>query len=115
MVQNGREVYKWAVSVLSREIPLWLDKAGYCLEQIDWFVPHSANLRIVEAVCNRIGYPADKVLFSGEYYGNTSSATIPLAIDMAVQKQMTRSGDILMLYGFGGGLVHAGLLLRWDL
>jgi len=113
IVQNGREVYKWAVSTLSREIPKWLERDGHSMSEVDWFVPHSANLRIIESVCDRLGYPLEQTLNSVEYFGNTSSATIPLSIDIALQEGKIKKGDTMLLYGFGGGLVHAGALIKW--
>jgi 3-oxoacyl-[acyl-carrier-protein] synthase-3 len=115
MVQNGREVYKWAVSTLAREIPAWLTAQGQTLSEIDWFVPHSANLRILEAVNSRLDYPMERTLFSGELYGNTSAATIPLALDLALRDGHLQAGQTLLLYGFGGGLVHAGAVVRWTI
>lgn len=113
IVQNGREVYKWAVSTLTREIPKWLERDGHSLSEVDWFVPHSANLRIIESVCERLQYPLEQTLNSVEYFGNTSSATIPLSIDIALQEGKIKKGDTMLLYGFGGGLVHAGALIKW--
>lgn len=115
VIQNGREVFKWAVSTLSREVPLLMEKAGVPIEQLAWFVPHSANMRIIEAVCERINHPVERTLQSLEYYGNTSSATIPLALDQGIRSGHMKKGDHVLLYGFGGGLVHAGVLLRWTL
>lgn len=115
IVQNGREVYKWAVTTLTREIPAWLQAQGLSLDHIDWFVPHSANLRILESVTERLSYPMERTLFSGEYFGNTSSATIPLALDLALQAGKLQAGNQLLLYGFGGGLVHAGAVLKWTI
>lgn len=115
VIQNGREVFKWAVSTLSREVPLLLDKAGVAKEQLAWFVPHSANMRIIEAICERIDHPIERTLHSLEYYGNTSSATIPLALEQGIREGQLKKDDHVLLYGFGGGLVHAGVLLRWTM
>ncbi|WP_054954633.1 ketoacyl-ACP synthase III [Paenibacillus dakarensis] len=115
IVQNGREVYKWAV----RNVPLGaqelLLKAALSPEQIDWFVPHSANLRMIEAICQRGPIPMERTLTSVEYRGNTSAASIPLALQLAVDDGRLKSGDTLMLYGFGGGLTYAGTILKWTL
>lgn len=113
IVQNGREVYKWAVTHVSEGIRILADKAGIALNQIDWFVPHSANLRIIESICERSGFPMEKTLYSLEYYGNTSAASIPLAIDLAVKERRIKAGDTALLYGFGAGLVQAGLAVKW--
>ncbi len=113
MVQNGREVYKFAVDTLSKEVPHLLENAGYSIDDLDWFVPHSANLRILESVCKRINFPIEKTLFSGTYYGNTSSATIPLALQIALKEGKLQKGDLILLSGFGGGLTHSHLLMKW--
>jgi 3-oxoacyl-[acyl-carrier-protein] synthase-3 len=112
VVQNGREVYKWAVSTVPAGMKLLLQKAGMKLADVDWFIPHSANLRIIESICEHSGFPMEKTLHSMEYYGNTSAATIPLALDMGLREGKVKPGDTVLIYGFGGGLVQAGLLLR---
>jgi len=115
VVQNGREVYKWAVQTVPQGMKALLDKAGMSVEEVDWFVPHSANLRMIESICEKSGMPIDKTLVSVVRYGNTSAASIPLALSDAVKEGRIRRGDTVMLYGFGGGLVHAGLIIRWSL
>lgn len=115
IVQNGREVFKKAVSILSKEVPLLLKEVNLPLAKLNWWVPHSANIRILEAVCKRIGYPIERVLFSGEYFGNTSSASIPLAVCQAYQEKKLQKGDHLLLSGFGGGFVYSNLLMRWSI
>lgn len=115
LVQNGREVYKWAVSEVSAGISEMLAQSGIRPDEIDWFVPHSANMRIVSAICERTGIPEERTLASMEYYGNTSAASIPLALDEAVKKGLLKTGQLVLLYGFGGGLTQSGLLMRWPL
>ncbi|MFD0712406.1 ketoacyl-ACP synthase III [Paenibacillus sp. GCM10027626] len=115
MVQNGREVYKWAVSQLPQGIAALLARCNYSVEDLDWFVPHSANMRIVESVCEKSGISLGKTLTSVADYGNTSAASIPLSLDLALQAQRIRRGDLVLLYGFGGGLTEAALLMRWTL
>ena len=112
VVQNGREVYKWAVSTVPQGMKTLLENAGMTLAEVDWFIPHSANLRIIESICERSGFPMEKTLYSMEYYGNTSAASIPLALDMGLRAGKVKSGDTVLIYGFGGGLVQAGILLR---
>lgn len=113
LVQSGRDVYKWAVSTVPQGMASLAAQAGVTLDQVDWFVPHSANLRIIEAICQRTGFPLERTLWSLEQYGNTSSASIPLALHPAVRAGRVKRGDLILLYGFGGGLVHSGVLLRW--
>jgi 3-oxoacyl-[acyl-carrier-protein] synthase-3 len=111
--QSGSDVYKWAVRRISEAIGEMLAAANLTAGDIDWFVPHSANLRIVEALCARTGIARERTLTSIEDYGNTSTASIPLALMPALEDGRIKRGDRLLLYGFGGGLVHAGTLLRW--
>lgn len=113
IVQNGREVYKWAVSHVPQGMKQTAAQANVDISSIDWFIPHSANLRMIESICERSGFPLEQTLHSMVYYGNTSSATIPLAMDTAVAEGKISAGDLLLLYGFGGGLVQAGLVLKW--
>ncbi|WP_127533317.1 ketoacyl-ACP synthase III [Paenibacillus kobensis] len=115
IVQNGREVYKWAVSTVPDGIERILSKTDYTVADIDWFVPHSANMRIIESICERSGIPVDRTLVSLVQYGNTSSATIPLALDLAVKDGRLSQGQLVLMYGFGAGLTQAGVLMRWGL
>ncbi|RAP77425.1 ketoacyl-ACP synthase III [Paenibacillus montanisoli] len=115
IVQNGREVYRWAVTTVPKGIQALLSRSGYAVEEIDWFVPHSANMRIVESICERTGIPLEKALTSMKQFGNTSAASIPLALDLAIKEGRIRTGDLVLLYGFGGGLTESALLLRWTL
>ncbi|NQX69328.1 ketoacyl-ACP synthase III [Paenibacillus alba] len=113
LVQNGREVYKFAVTTVPQGIQKLLEKSGLPQTAIDWFIPHSANLRIIESICEKSGIALEKALYSLEYYGNTSAASIPLALDLGITEGKVKAGDTLLLYGFGGGLTHAGLIVRW--
>lgn len=115
MVQNGREVFKWAVKTVTAGIPTLLENSGFELSDIDWFIPHSANLRLIEAIFERLEVPMEKVLTSLEYYGNTSSASIVLTISEAVKVGKIKRNDRLLLYGFGGGLCHCGQIIEWKL
>ncbi|WNC16699.1 ketoacyl-ACP synthase III [Brevibacillus brevis] len=114
IVQNGREVYKWVVSTMPKGMQEVVSRANATLEDVDWFIPHSANLRMIESVCEKSGFPLEKMLYSLEYYGNTSAATIPLALEKGIREGAVKAGDTLLLYGFGGGLVHAGMLVTWN-
>lgn len=110
--QNGKNVYKYMV----RQVPLGvyrlLEEANLSLNDIDWFIPHSANLRMIEAICEKLHYPPEKMLNSQELYGNTSSATIPLAIWLALNRGLLQKGHRCLLYGFGGGLTHGGVVIE---
>ncbi|MFE5320024.1 ketoacyl-ACP synthase III [Paenibacillus sp. NPDC056579] len=115
LVQNGREVFKWVVRTVPDGMQQVVDKAGLSFEQVDWFVPHSANLRMIEPLCERSGFPLEKALYSLVHFGNTSAATIPLALDIAIREGKIKPGDRALLYGFGSGLVQAGMLVRLQL
>lgn len=113
IVQNGKKVFKWAVTKVAEQMPLLAAANGLTLADIDWFVPHSANMRIIEAICNESGFPLEKTLESIVNYGNTSSASIPLALGQAHAQGKLKSGDKIMLIGFGGGLAYAGVVITW--
>jgi 3-oxoacyl-[acyl-carrier-protein] synthase III len=106
--QEGREVYRWAIENVPPAVERVLQRSGVTLNEIDWFVPHSANLRMIEAICKRIGFPLDRTLRSVEEFGNTSAVTIPLALIPAIRSGRVKPGDRALLMGFGGGLVLAG-------
>jgi 3-oxoacyl-[acyl-carrier-protein] synthase-3 len=112
-VQNGREVYRWAVSTVPSGMSRVMENASLDLQDADWFIPHSANMRMIESICDKSGYPLERTLTSVAEYGNTSAATVPLALDLGIRAGKVKPGDRLLLYGFGGGLVQAGLLIRW--
>lgn len=113
IVQNGRKVFKWAVNTVSNEMKRLLNINQLTLDQIDWFIPHSANLRIIEAVCHETGFPMEKILESIVDYGNTSSASIPIALYNGVRSGKVKHGDRIMIFGFGGGLTYAGAIIQW--
>ena len=83
------------------------------VDDVAWFVPHQANLRIIEAAAQRLGIPPERTLVNIERYGNTSSASIPLALFEAVEDGRVRDGDLVLLSGFGAGMTWASALLRW--
>jgi 3-oxoacyl-[acyl-carrier-protein] synthase III len=109
--QNGREVYRWVIEAIPAEIERVLARANLTLEQIDWFVPHSANLRMIEALDKRIGFPIERTLISMVDYGNTSAVTIPLALVPALRDGRVKKGDRVLIMGFGGGLVTSGCVI----
>ncbi|MCB0580745.1 MAG: ketoacyl-ACP synthase III [Phaeodactylibacter sp.] len=115
IVQNGRAVFRWAVTRMSEMFDAVVEKNGLTKEDIDWFIPHSANMRIIEAICRQVGFPVEKSLESLSRFGNTSSASIPLALDQAVRDGRVKKGDKLLLLGFGGGLTYAGTVVEWEL
>jgi 3-oxoacyl-[acyl-carrier-protein] synthase-3 len=110
--QDGRAVYNFAIKTVPRGMRELVRKANLTIGDIDWFVPHSANMRMISFICKELKIPMEKTLTSAEQYGNTSAASIPLAIRLAAKEKKLEKGDILALYGFGGGLNHAGIIFR---
>jgi len=110
---QGREVYRHAVGNISDAILSLLDSSGHSVDDIDWFVPHQANERIINGVAKKIGLPPEKTVISVDQHANTSSASIPLALDLAVRDGRIKSGDLVMLEAMGGGLSWGANLLRW--
>ncbi len=106
--QDGRDVYRGVLENIPNDIARVLTRSGLTLDQIDWFVPHSANLRMIEALNKRVGFPMERTLVSMTEYGNTSAVSIPLALIPALRDGRVRPGHRLLLMGFGGGLVSAG-------
>lgn len=113
IVQNGRSVFKWAVGNIPVKIRELVEKAGLTLDDIDYIVPHSANLRIIEAIAKDLDFPMDRIPESVTEFGNTSSASIPLAIAKSVKNGGIKKGDTLLMIGFGGGLTFAGAIMKW--
>jgi 3-oxoacyl-[acyl-carrier-protein] synthase-3 len=110
--QNGKVVFKWAIQTIINKMGELLDKNSMKLEQLDWVILHSANLRIIEAIATEVNYPMEKMLTSIECYGNTSSASIPLAWDLAAKAGKIKPGNKILLLGFGGGLTFAGVIVE---
>lgn len=111
--QDGRKVFKWAITTISKESTRLAENSGLDMKDIDWYIPHSANMRIIEALCNNTGLPMEKALESITDYGNTSSASIPLALGLGIKAGKVKKGDTIMMIGFGGGLVYAGIVVKW--
>src|SRR5579864_8164539 len=109
----GPDVFKFAVDIFIRQAQEVCSAAGVALDEIDLWVPHQANFRIIDAAARRIGLPLEKVAINIDEYGNTSSASIPLALEEAVRKGRVRPGDHVLLAGFGSGLTWGATLLRW--
>jgi 3-oxoacyl-[acyl-carrier-protein] synthase-3 len=115
IVQNGKTVFKWAVGNIPTKIRELLDKAEMTLDDLDYVIPHSANLRILEAIAKDLNLPMDKIPESVTDHGNTSTASIPIAIEKAINDGRIKTGDKLLIIGFGGGLTFAGAILEWSL
>ena len=110
--QNGKVVFKWAIQTVTTKVNELLAKNFMKAAQLDWIILHSANLRIIEAVAAELNYPMDKMLTSIECYGNTSSASIPLAWDLAIKAGKIKPGNKILMLGFGGGLTFAGVIIE---
>lgn len=113
LVMDGKEIFRKAVRVVVESAERALSDAGVGVDEISMLVPHQANLRIIQAACQRLGIPEDRTAVVIDRYGNTSSASIPLALDHVVQAGRVRDGDLLLLTGFGGGMSWASAVLRW--
>jgi len=110
---NGREIFKVAVRTLVDCAQRTLAKHEMTTADLDWFVPHQANIRIIEAVAERLGFPMDRVLINVDRYGNTSAATIPTVLDEAIRSGRIQSGQTILFDAFGAGLTAGAILLRW--
>ncbi len=109
----GQEVFKHAVIKLAETTNESMEKANITAEQIDWIIPHQANQRILEATVKRLGLPMEKLISTVAYHGNTSAASIPLALDVAVQQGKIKQGDILAIQAIGGGLTWGSAIIRF--
>jgi 3-oxoacyl-[acyl-carrier-protein] synthase-3 len=110
---QGREVFKHAVNKLADVAEEAMHKAGVGPAEIDWVVPHQANIRIIEATAKKAGIAMEKVVVTVEHHGNTSAASIPLALSTAVLDGRIRRGDLVLMEAIGGGLSWGSALLRW--
>ncbi len=113
MTMNGQEIFKAAVKTMAAHSEKVLKEAGATIADVDWFIPHQANLRIIEAVGNRFNFPAEKVIITVDKYANTSSATIPTAMDEAIRAGKIKRGDKILIAAFGGGLTAGAAFLKY--
>lgn len=110
---DGSAVFKLAVRVLGEVADEVLPAAGLAKSQVDWLIPHQANIRIIEAAAKKLGLGMDKVVATVDRHGNTSAASIPLALDVAVRDGRIRAGHHVLLEGVGGGFTWGAVALRW--
>lgn len=110
---NGREVFKFATRVLVSSAQKLLDQLGLTVEDIDLYVPHQANVRIIKHAVERLGIPEEKVVINVDRYGNTSSGSIPLALADAVRERRVEKGDIVLMTGMGAGLTWGSGVIEW--
>ena len=110
---TGKEIFKVAVRTLAEFATRSLESNGFTMDDLDWFIPHQANFRIIEAVAKRLNCPMEKVVVNVDRYGNTSAATIPTALDEAVRDGRIQKGQLILLDAFGAGLTYGAILMRW--
>jgi len=109
----GQEVFRRAVRIVVESATNALERADMSIDDVTWFAPHQANVRIIEAAGNRLGIPAERTLVNIDRYGNTSAASIPLVLAEAADDGRLQPGDLVLLSGFGAGLTWGSALLRW--
>lgn len=110
---HGNEVFRFATKIMGEASIKALDKAGLSSEDVDCFVPHQANIRIIQASARRLKLSMDKVFVNVEKYGNTSAASIPIALEEAQREGRIKDNDVVVLVGFGAGLTWASCVLKW--
>jgi len=112
ITMNGKEVYKFAARTIPQFVSEMVEKAGLQAKDIDYLVPHQANLRIIQAIQERLGYTDEQVVVNIEKYGNTSAASIPLALAESVEQGKLKLGSTAILCGFGAGMTYGGAIVR---
>jgi 3-oxoacyl-[acyl-carrier-protein] synthase-3 len=110
---SGKEVYKQAVTAMLAAARKAIDEAGLTVDDIACVIPHQANLRIIEAIGERLGIPREKVFVNVDRYGNTSAAAVAIALDEANRSGRIKSGDYVLMVVFGGGLTWASTIIEW--
>ena len=113
VLMTGNEVFKHAVKALDSVVDEALDANGLDKHQLDWLVPHQANLRIIEATAKRLDMPMERVIVTVDKHGNTSSGSVPLALDYAIRSGKVQRGQLLLLEAFGGGFTWGSALIRY--
>ncbi len=110
---NGNDVFKFAVRIMSHSLHLVAERAGVDLADLDWIIPHQANQRIIDGSIKRMHVPRERFIVNVDRYGNTSAASVPLALDEAVRDGRIKRGDMLGLVAFGGGLTWGGTIIKY--
>jgi 3-oxoacyl-[acyl-carrier-protein] synthase-3 len=110
---EGKEVFRHAVVKLAETAEAALERAGLAPGDVDWIVPHQANLRIIKSTAQKMGVPMERVVVTVQDHGNTSAASIPLALSVGVERGQIRRGDLLVMEAIGGGLAWGAVVLRW--
>ena len=112
VVMNGKEVFKFAVGALSEASEWVMQDAKVSIDEVDWLLPHQANIRIIEGVGHKLGMPAEKVIVTVDHHGNTSAASIPLALSESIEAGKIKKGDLVVISAMGAGFTWGGILVR---
>src|SRR5690606_14881358 len=110
---EGKEVFKHAVGMITDVVEDVMARGNITAQDIDWFVPHQANKRIIDASARKLGIAPEKVVMTVHLHGNTSAASVPLALETAVSDGRIKAGDLVLLEAMGGGFTWGAVLLRW--
>lgn len=110
---EGKEVFKHAVGMITDVVYKVLEDGGYTIDDLDWFVPHQANKRIIDGAGVKLGLPPEKVVVTVDRHANTSAASVPLALNTAVADGRIKRGDLVMIEAMGGGFTWGASLIRW--
>lgn len=110
----GNDVFKFAVRIMPEAALEALERAGLSASDVDLFIPHQANVRIIDAAAKRLGIDSEKVFVNVDRYGNTSAASIPIALNEALDSGIIDKGDVIVLVGFGAGLTWGAAVLEWS-
>ncbi|TNF18599.1 MAG: ketoacyl-ACP synthase III [Rhodobacteraceae bacterium] len=110
---QGKEVFRHAIEKLAATAQAAIDKAGVTTADVDWIVPHQANIRIIQGTAKKMGLPMDKVVVTVQDHGNTSAASIPLALSVGVERGQIKQGDLVVTEAIGGGLAWGAVIIRW--
>ena len=113
LYQDGKAVYKFATNALPKSFEIAAEKVGITKDDIDYFIPHQANVRIIETAAKKLGVSMDKFIITLDHYGNTSSASIPIALNESIEKGIIKRGMKLALIGFGAGLTYGGIVMEY--
>ena len=112
IIMKGNEVFKVAVTTLGNIASATLEKAGVAKEELDWLIPHQANIRIIQATAKRLKMPMEKVIVTVQDHGNTSAASVPMALDVARRDGRIEAGQLVLMEAFGGGFTWGSVLMR---
>ncbi len=112
IIMSGNEVFKVAVKTLGNIATQTLDDAGVTKEELDWLVPHQANIRIIQAMAKRLDMPMEKVILTVQDHGNTSAASVPMALDVGIRDGRVKRGQLILMEAFGGGFTWGSVLMR---